>query len=238
MRRLDEPYTRTPFYGSRRMTVWLRKQGWEVNRKRVQRLMREMGLEAVGPKPHLSRKAPEHRIYPYLLRGVEVTRPDQVWAADVTYLRLREGFAYLVAVLDWFSRYVLAWRLSNTLEGTFCVEALEEALEGPRQPEIFNSDQGVQFTRKDFTDRLIQRGVRVSMDGRGRVFDNIFIERLWRSLKHEEVYLKEYEGMIEARRGVGKYFRFYNRRRPHQALGWRTPAEVYWGWGRLSQTGS
>jgi len=229
MRRIDEQYTRTPFYGSRRMAVSLRGQGLAVNRKRVQRLMQQMGLEAIYPKPHLSANALQHKVYPYLLRGVQVASPDQVWSTDITYIRLRAGFMYLVAILDWFSRYVLAWRLSNTLDVTFCLAALEDALSGRRRPGIFNSDQGVQFTSQDFTGRLEREAIRVSMDGRGRVFDNIFIERLWRSVKYEEVYLKDYEGGPEARRELGQYFRFYNQQRPHQSLGDRTPEAVYFG---------
>jgi putative transposase len=224
MRRIDEQYTRTPFYGSRRMAVSL-----AVNRKRVQRLMQQMGLEAIYPKPRLSANDLQHKVYPYLLRGVVVASPDQVWSTDITYIRLRAGFMYLVAILDWFSRYVLAWRLSNTLDVAFCLAALEESLSGRRRPGIFNSDQGAQFTSQDFTDRLEQEAIRVSMDGRGRVFDNIFIERLWRSVKYEEVYLKDYEGGPEARHGLGQYFRFYNQQRPHQSLGYQTPAAVYFG---------
>lgn len=229
MRRIDEQYTKTPFYGSRRMVVCLRACGVEANRKRVQRLMKQMGLEAIYPKPHLSANYLQHKVYPYLLRGVVVDTPDQVWSTDITYIRLRHGFMYLVAILDWFSRYVLAWRLSNTLDVAFCLDALEEALNGQRRPGIFNSDQGVQFTSRDFTKRLERNAIRISMDGRGRVFDNIFIERLWRSVKYEEVYLKDYDGALEARGGIGRYFRFYNLERPHQALGYQTPAAVYLG---------
>ncbi len=229
MRRIDEQYTLTPFYGSRRMAAHLSGQGLAVNRKRVQRLMRQMGLKAIYPKPRLSTKDLQHKVYPYLLRGVMVASPDQVWSTDITYIRLRAGFLYLVAILDWFSRYVLSWRLSNTLEVAFCLEALEEALQGRRRPEIFNSDQGVQFTSRDFTGRLEREGIRVSMDGRGRVFGNIFIERLWRTVKYEEVYLNDYERGRDARDGLGRYFRFYNQERPHQALGYQTPEAVYWG---------
>jgi len=228
MRRLDEQYLRTPFYGIRRMTVWLRQQGYRVNHKRVARLLRVMGLEAIYPKPKLSQPGLGHKIYPYLLRGVAVTRPNQVWATDITYVRLRQGFVYLVAVMDWFSRYVLAWEVSVTLDSNFCVTALEWALQG-RTPAIFNSDQGSQFTSQEFTQRLQQREVQISMDGRGRALDNIFVERLWRSVKYEEVYLKDYRNVPEAMVSLGNYFRFYNRERPHQSLGYRTPGEVYDG---------
>ena len=227
MRLIDEQYLRTPFYGSRRMAVWLvREQHWDVNRKRVQRLMRIMDLEALYAKPKLSLGGQGHKIYPYLLRNLAVVRPDQVWSTDITYIPMACGFMYLVAILDWYSRFVLAWRLSNTLEGSFCVEALEEALSW-RRPEIFNSDQGVQFTSREFTSRLEDRGVAISMDGRGRVFDNIFIERLWRTVKYEDIYLKDYETVPELRRGLGDYFTFYCYERPHQSLGDRTPWEVY-----------
>ena len=228
MRRLDEQYLRTPFYGIRRMTVWLRQQGYGVNHKRVARLLRVMGLEAIYPKPQLSPPGRGHKIYPYLLRGVTVTRPNQVWATDITYVRLRQGFVYLVAVMDWFSRYVLAWEVSVTLDSNFCVTVLEWALQG-RTPAIFNSDQGSQFTSQEFTQRLQQREVQISMDGRGRAMDNIFVERLWRSVKYEEVYLKDYRNVPEAMVSLGNYFRFYNRERPHQSLGYRTPGEVYDG---------
>jgi len=221
MRLIDEQYLQTPSYGSRRMAAAL-----GLNRKRVQWLMRIMGLEAVGPRRGTTRPAPGHKIYPYLLRNVEILRPDQVWSTDITYLPLRHGFLYLVAVLDWFSRYVLSWRLSNTLEGSFCLEALEVALSGAR-PEIFNSDQGSQFTCLVFAGRLERSGVAISMDGRGRALDNVFVERLWRSVKYEEVYLREYGDGHEAQRGLENYFEFYNERRVHQALGYRTPAEVY-----------
>ena len=226
MRLIDEQYLRCPFYGSRRMTIWLRSLGEEVNRKRVQRLMRTMGLEAIYPKPRLSAGGKEHKIYPYLLRNVRVTRPNQVWATDITYIGLSQGFMYLVAILDWYSRYVLSWRLSNSLEETFCIEALEEALAW-QCPEIFNSDQGVQFTSRAFTSRLEERGVAISMDGRGRVFDNIFIERLWRTVKYEDIYLRDYETVPELRHGLDDYFTFYCYERPHQSLDNRTPWEVY-----------
>lgn len=226
MRLIDEQYTRRPFYGSRRMTVWLREQGQEVNRKRVARLMELMGIEAIYPKPKLSQSGEGHQIYPYLLEGVEVKRINQVWSADITYVRMAEGFLYLVAVMDWFSRFVLSWALSVTMEVGFCVEALRRALRRGR-PEIFNSDQGSQFTSETFTGELEARGIAVSMDGRGRCLDNIFIERLWRSLKYEEVYLREYRLAPEARAGIGNWFRFYNHERPHQGLNYQTPAGLY-----------
>jgi putative transposase len=226
MRRLDAQYTRTPFYGSRRMTAWLRTQGYTVNRKRVTRLLALMGLEALVPRRRLSTPAPGHRVYPYLLRGVSIERVDQVWSTDITYIRLRHGFAYLVAVLDWYSRYVLAWELAPTLDTEFCVMALEAALRHGR-PEIFNTDQGAQFTSVAFTGRLEAADVRISMDGRGRALDNVFVERLWRSVKYEEVYLKDYTGFTDAARNLAVSFRFYNRERLHQALGYRTPAAVY-----------
>jgi putative transposase len=223
---IDRQYLRTPFYGSRRMTAWLQTQGHMVNRKRVQRLMGLMGLEALYQRPHTSRPAPAHRIYPYLLRGLVIERINQVWAADITYIPMARGFLYLVAVMDWASRYVLAWRLSNLLDASFCIEALEEALSQGR-PEIFNTDQGSQFTDEDFTSVLCAHGVAISMDGRGRFSDNIFVERLWRSLKYEEVYLKAYQNMAEARRGIAAYFEFYNHERLHQALGYRAPRQVF-----------
>ena len=226
MRLIDQEYTRHPFYGSRRMTGWLCGQGHEVNRKRVRRLMEVMGIEAIYPKPRLSQPGEGHKIYPYLLRDVEVTRVNQVWSTDITYIRMAGGFVYLVAVMDWFSRYVLSWAVSLTMELDFCVEALQKALRRGR-PEIFNSDQGSQFTSENFTGELAQRGITISMDGRGRCFDNIFIERLWRSLKYEEVYLREYASVPEARTGIGNWFKFYNQERRHQRLGDRTPAELY-----------
>ena len=226
MKLLDQQYLDRPFYGSRRMTVWLRNQGYRVNRKRVRRLLGIMGLRAIYRHPRTSQPAPGHQGYPYLLGGVEITQPNQVWSADITCIPMARGFLYLVAIMDWYSRYVLAWRLSNTRETDFCVEALEEAF---RQgvPEMFNTDQGAQFTSQVFTGLLEQHGVRISMDGKGRYTDNLFIERLWRSLKYEEVYLKAYAGGKEARAGIGRYFDFYNLERPHQALGYQTPAEVF-----------
>jgi putative transposase len=227
MRLLDEQYTATPFYGSRRMQVALQQRlGQAVNRKHVQRLMRTMGLQAVGPKPRLSVPHPGHRVYPYLLRDVPITRVDQVWSTDITYVRLRHGFVYLVAVLDWFSRYVLAWEVSVTVDGQFCLDALETAL-ADGTPEVFNTDQGAQFTASVFTDRVVAAGAQVSMDGRGRALDNVFVERLWRSVKYEEVYLHDYGTVPNARAALGRYFQFYNHERPHQALAYRTPAEVY-----------
>lgn len=231
MRLLDEQYTRTPFYGARRMTYWLGQQGYGVNVKRVRRLLRQMGLEAIYPKPRLSQPGPGHRIYPYRLRGLRIDRPNQVWGSDITYIRLRQGFIYLVAILDWFSRYVLAWEVSVTLDSAFCLAALEWALK-KGSPEIFNTDQGAQFTSLDFTKRLEEGGITISMDGRGRAMDNIFVERLWRSVKYEEVYLKDYEGAAEAAKNLGCYFVFYNLERPHQSLGYQTPAAIYSGKGQ------
>jgi putative transposase len=226
LREIDRVYLELPFYGSPRMTRELRDRGWEVNEKRVARLMRVMGLQAVVPGPHTSRPHPEHRVYPYLLRGVRIERPNQVWSTDLTWIPLARGYAYLVAVLDWWSRYVLSWRLSPTAETDFCLEALEEALRRGR-PEIFNSDQGSQFTSEAFTGRLEEEGIRISMDGRRRFFDNLFVERLWRTVKYEEVYLKDYETIQGAQTGLGGYFAFYNGERPHQTLGYRTPQAVY-----------
>jgi putative transposase len=226
MRRIDEQYLRTPFYGSRRMAAWLQREGEEVNRKRVQRLMRLMDLEAIYPKPRTTIGGTGHKIYPYLLRNVTVARPNQVWSADITYVPLRCGFLYLTAILDWYSRYVLAWRLSNSLDGDFCVEALDEALRRAR-PEIFNSDQGVQFTSREFTGRLESAAVAISMDGKGRCLDNVFVERLWRSVKYEEVYLHDYTSGVECHAGLKAYLEFYCEERLHQALEYRTPAEVY-----------
>lgn len=230
---IDRQYLATPFYGSRRMTAWLKTQGHRVNRKRVQRLMCKMGLETIYQRPRTSAPAPENRVYPYLLRGVEVDRVDQAWMADITYIPMARGFLYLVAVMDWHSRYVVAWRLSNSLDADFCVDALEEALT-QGEPEIFNTDQGSQFTSEAFTSVLLERGVRISMDGKGRCMDNVFVERLWRSLKYEEVYLKAYETVADARAGIGAYLRFYNNERLHQALGYRAPRELFEA-GRLKR---
>lgn len=227
MRLLDEQYLKTPFYGVRRMTEWLRRLKEWVNPKHVRRLLRKMGLEAIYPRPNLSRGAPGHKIYPYLLRGVSIQRPNHVWSTDITYIRLLGGFVYLVAIIDWFSRYVLSWGVSVTLENDFCVEALDEAIRRYGKPDIFNSDQGSQFTSIDFTDRLNVDGIRISMDGRGRALDNVFVERLWRSVKYEEVYLNDYETVPVAIAGLKKYFGFYNTQRLHQALDYRTPKEVY-----------
>jgi len=227
MRRLDEMYLATPFYGSRRMVAVLRQEGWSVNRKRVRRLMRIMGLEAIYQKPNTSRPHPQHKVYPYLLRGLVIERPNQVWCADITYIPMARGFVYLVAVMDWFSRLVLAWRLSIGMETDFCVAALQEALDRYGQPDVFNTDQGVQFTSADFLGELEHRGIRISMDGKGRFLDNIFIERLWRSLKYEEVYIKAHCTVEETRRGVGLWLTFYNDERPHQALNYRTPRAVF-----------
>jgi putative transposase len=230
MRSIDKEYTDHPEKGSRRMAVRLKELGHAVNRKRVQRLMRLMGLEAIYPKPKLSAPDHSHRVYPYLLRNVTIDRVDQVWSTDITYIPLVSGFMYLAAVIDWYSRYVLAWRLSNTLEGTFCVELLDEALEWGR-PEIFNTDQGVQFTAAAFTGRLEQAGVRVSMDGKGRCLDNVFVERLWRTVKYEDVYLRNYERVPELSAGLGRFFPYYNESRPHQSLKYRAPG-VVWREGR------
>jgi putative transposase len=230
MRRLDEQYTRTPFYGIRRMTAWLQHEGDAVNHKRVARLLRQMGLEAISPKPRLSVPGEPERRYPYLLRGVAITRVNQVWSTDITYVRMPRGFLYLVAVLDWYSRYVLAWELSNTLETAFCLAALDRALAQATPqatPSIFNSDQGVQFTSQAFTSRLETAGIQISWDGRGRALDNVFVERLWRSVKYEEIYLHDYATVGEAVSGLTRSFRFYNKERLHQALGSRTPAQVH-----------
>lgn len=226
MRLIDEEYTAHPFLGSRRLTRWLVQQGEAVNRKRVQRLMRLMGLEAIHPKPKLSVAGPGHRIYPYLLRNVSIERADQVWSTDITYVRLAKGFMFLAAILDWYSRYVISWRLSNTLDGSFCLDMLEEALSKGR-PEVFNTDQGVQFTAAAWTGRLESAGIQVSMDGRGRCLDNVFVERLWRTVKYEDIYLRGYEEVAELAAGLGRYFAYYNKERLHQSLGYRTPTVVY-----------
>ena len=226
-RLIDEEYTRHPFYGSRKMVVYLGHCGHKVNRKRVQRLMRSMGLAGMAPGPNTSRAHPQHKVYPYLLRGVPVVRVNQVWSTDITYIRLGQGFAYLVAIIDWYSRRVLSWRISNTMEAVFCVDCLQDALRVHGKPEVFNSDQGAQFTGEAFTGVLKQADITISMDGRGRAFDNIFVERLWRSVKHEDVYLNGYATMGELLVGLAKYFAFYNGERPHQALGNQTPDAVY-----------
>ena len=227
MRQMDELYLTASFYGSRRMTAVLRRDGFAVNRKRMRRLMRVMGLEAIYQKPNTSRGHPAHRVYPYLLRGLAIVRPNQVWCGDIRYIPMSRGFVYLAAVMDWFSRRVLAWRLSIGMETDFCVAALSEAMTRHGRPEIVNTDQGVQFTSAAFVDELEARGVQVSMDGKGRFLDNIFIERLWRSLKYEEVFIKAYGTVAEARGGIGSWLSFYNDERPHQALGYRTPREIF-----------
>jgi len=229
MRHIDELHLKWPFYGSRKLTQALKTGDREINRKRVQRLMRTLEICAIAPKPDTSKPAPEHPQFPYLLRGLRISRVNQAWAADITYIPMAEGFAYLVAVMDWYSRRVLSWRLSTTLEPDFCVEAAREALERFGTPDIFNTDQGSQFTAEAFTKPLLDRGVRVSMDGRGRYIDNIFVERLWRSLKYEEVYLHAYDSVPEARRAIAEYLRFYNDDRFHEALGYQTPTAFYEG---------
>jgi putative transposase len=228
MRLIDEQYMVTPFYGSRRMTVWLTHAGHVVNRKRVQRLMQLMDLEAIYPKPRLTLANKEHRKFPYLLRGLSVNRVNQVWSTDITYVPMSRGFMYLVAVIDWHSRYVLSWRLSNSLESSFCIEALEAALEWGI-PEIFNTDQGVQFTNRLFTGRLEQAGVSISMDGRGRALDNVFVERLWWSVKHEYVYRHDHQTVVSLHQGLDTYLEFFNRNRRHQSLSYQTPSDVYHG---------
>ena len=226
MKRIDQQYTRTPFYGWPRMTIHLHRQGYQINPKRVRRLMQQMGLQAIYPKPRTSQPALHHKVYPYLLRGLEITQPLQMWSADITYVPMPKGFMYLVAILDWYSRYVVTWALSNSLDGRFCVEALDLAL-AQGHPGIFNTDQGVQFTARAFTSPLEQADIRISMDGRGRCFDNIFVERLWRSVKYEDLYLKDYQTVPALEKGLNHYFTFYNQERPHQSLDYRTPAEVH-----------
>lgn len=226
MRLIDAKYLERPFFGSRRMLNYLRRRGHAVNRKRVQRIMRKMGLEGLSPGPSTSRPAPGHKVYPYLLTDMEITRPNQVWSTDITYIPMRHGYLYLVAVMDWFSRYVLAWRLSNSMDVEFCLEALEEALD-QGQPDIFNTDQGAQFTSKAFTSRLHSASIEISMDGRGRALDNVFIERLWRTVKYEDIYLKSYDTGADCQKGLTNYFRFYDHERPHQSLDYRTPWEVH-----------
>jgi putative transposase len=228
MRLIDEQYMRTPFYGWPRMTIYLQNQGYAVNHKRVQRLMHQMGIQALYPKPSLSQANPAHKIYPYLLRNLAITYPNQVWSTDITYLPMPNGFMYLVAVIDWFSRYVLAWHLSNTLDGAFCIDTLQQALQRG-QPAIFNTDQGAQFTATAFTSVLEKSAIQISMDGKGRALDNIFIERLWRTVKYEDVYLKRYDSVPALFTGLAAYFTFYNQERPHQSLDYRTPAQIYHG---------
>ena len=227
MRVIDETWLAYPVFGSRQMARWLRRQGYPVNRKRVRRLMRLMGLEAIYRKPNLSRKHPSNPVFPYLLRELKIDRPNQVWAMDITYVPIQGGFIYLCAVIDWYSRAVLAWELSNTLDAGFCVRAVQRALAQYGVPEIFNTDQGCQFTSAEFTQPLLAAGVKLSMDGKGRCLDNVFVERLWRSLKYEDVYIKAYVDLVEARAGIGRYFAFYNTLRRHQALGHQTPAAYY-----------
>ena len=229
MREIDETYLAHPFFGSRQMTRWLRRQGHRVNRKRVQRLMRLMGLEAIYQKPNLSRANAAHRVYPYLLRHLVVERPNHVWAMDITYVPIQGGYIYLCAVIDWYSRYVLAWELSNTLDARFCVAAVQRALARHGPPEIFNTDQGCQFTAAEFTEPLLARAIKLSMDGKGRCLDNVFVERLWRSVKYEEIYLKSYSSLVDAHAHLRQYFRFYDERRPHSAFGHATPGEIYRG---------
>ena len=227
MRLIDETYLAYPFFGSRQMARWLRRQHERVNRKRIQRLMRQMGLEAIYRKPNLSRAQAGQRVYPYLLRDLPVTRPNQVWATDITYVPVQGGYAYLCAVVDWFSRAVLAWELSNTLDASFCVRTVQRALAAHGTPEIFNTDQGCQFTSAEFTQPLLALGVKLSMDGKGRCLDNVFVERLWRSVKYEEIYLKNYRSLVDAHAQLDTYFHFYNERRPHSSLGDATPMETY-----------
>jgi putative transposase len=227
MRIIDETYLAYPFFGSRQMRNWLRLQGHPVNRKRVQRLMRQLGLEAIYRKPNLSAANPQHRVYPYLLKGLVIDRPNQVWATDITYLPIKGGFAYLCAVIDWHTRRVLTWELSNTLDASFCAQAVRRAMAEFDAPEIFNTDQGCQFTSAEFTKPLLAAGVELSMDGKGRCLDNVFVERLWRSVKYEEVYLKSYESLIDAHAQLATYFEFYNERRPHKAHDGVPPAQVY-----------
>ena len=226
MNLLDEQYTKTPFYGVEKMTVFLKEVGHQVNVKRVRRLLRVMGLEAIYPRTNLSKANLEHKIYPYLLRHMAITRCNQVWSTDITYVRLRQGFVYLMAIIDWHSRYVLNWKISTTLEAEFCIEALKETLKHGKC-EIFNTDQGSQFTSNRFTEPLLAAGIKISMDGRGRALDNIFVERLWRTVKYENIYLKEYSSVQDVKAGLNEYFRFYNEKRYHQSLNYKSPAEVY-----------
>lgn len=226
MRLMDEQYLQTPFYGYRLMWAHLRSLGYEVNKKRIRRLYKKMGLEAIYPKPDLSRKHPEHQVYPYLLRNVSIERPNQVWSTDITYVPMKQGFLYLVAVIDWYSRYVLAWELSNSLEMSFCLNALDSAFQNG-QPEIFNTDQGSQFTANAFVKRLLDKGIQVSMDGKGRALDNIFIERLWRDVKYNHIYIYDYEDGLSLYQGLKQYFILHNERKPHSSLNYKTPAQVY-----------
>jgi putative transposase len=228
MELIDREYTGRPFYGSRRMLAILKRQGYKINRKRVVRLMKMMGLEAIYPKPNLSKAREEDKKYPYLLKGLAIVAPNDVWSADITYIPLKNGFLYLTAIMDWFTRYIISWRLSNTMDVSFCLEALKEALTKGK-PKIFNSDQGSQFTSREFTGMLDRQGIKISMDGKGRAFDNIFVERLWRTIKYGEVYAKRYETGLEANQGLQKYMRFYNEERPHSALNYCTPGQMYFG---------
>lgn len=229
MRHIDEEFLRHPFYGSRKMRDYLNREGFSVNRKRIQRLMRVMGLESVAPKPNTSKRRIEHKVYPYLLRNMSITNPDQVWCSDITYIRMPHGFVYLTAIMDWASRYVLSWEISVTMNDDFCVSALKSALRMHQAPEIFNSDQGAQYTGNAFTGTLKENGIKISMDGKGRCMDNIFIERLWRSVKYEKIFLEEFESIPKLLAGLKEYFEFYNFERPHQSLSGKTPAEIYWG---------
>lgn len=228
LHQIDEIFTDYPFYGSPRITNELKIRGYPVNIKRVKRLMSILGIEAIYPKPNLSKRNQAHKIYPYLLRNVQIIRPDQVWSTDITYIRMKRGFMYLVAVIDWYSRFVLAWELSNTLDNAFCINALKRSF-AYGIPDIFNTDQGVQFTSSNFTEMLLQNGIQISMDAKGRALDNIFIERLWRSVKYENIYLNDYETVSDLQLGLSHYFDFYNHRRGHQSLGWDTPSERYFG---------
>ena len=235
MRLIDEEYMRHPFYGSRKMRSYLLRKGHKVNRKRVQRLMRKMGIQSIAPKPDTSAPRKEHKTYPYLLKGLEIKEANQVWCSDITYIRLQGGFVYLTAVMDWYSRYVLSWEVSVTMDDDFCVNALKSAIRRHGKTEIFNTDQGAQYTGKEFTGVLKEHSIKISMDGKGRAMDNIFIERLWRSVKYEEVYTKDYSSVMELNRELKKYFDFYNFERPHQSLDDLTPAEVYWGKEELQE---
>ena len=237
MKLIDKEYTAHPFYGTRKMRHVLRRQGFKVNRKRVQRLMRKMGIQSIAPKPNTSKAHPQHRVYPYLLRNLDINRSDQVWCTDITYIRLAGGFVYLTAVMDWYSRYVLSWELSVTMDNEFCVSALERALRCHGTPGIFNTDQGAQYTSREFIKVLKDNDIKISMDGKGRAMDNIFIERLWRSVKYEEIYVKEFQSVKQLRKSLKKYFDFYNHERPHQSFDGQTPAEVYYGEKQLRLVG-
>jgi putative transposase len=227
MRLIDEEYTRHPFYGTRKMKYYLNRLGYQINRKRVQRLMRKMGLQSIAPKPNTSKPNHDHTVYPYLLRNLEITSPNHVWCSDITYIRMAGGFVYLTAVMDWYSRYVLAWEVSVSMDSEFCISALERALRCYDQPVIFNTDQGSQYTSNEFTGTLKDYDIKISMDGKGRAMDNIFIERLWRSVKYEEIYVKEYQSVAELRKALREYFEFYNHQRPHQSFEGQTPSEIY-----------